>query len=84
MMWVRGWVRRAQGLVEIESERGSGTTVDIRFQIDPQAIDRTPREATAVKAPTRALIVEDIPTWVYTSTGRPPGQAPRRSSHAIR
>jgi signal transduction histidine kinase len=42
MMWVRGWVRRAQGLIEIESERGSGTTVNIRFQIDPQVIDRTP------------------------------------------
>ena len=42
MMWVRGWVRRAQGLIEIESEPGSGTTVHIRFQIDPQAIDRTP------------------------------------------
>jgi signal transduction histidine kinase len=41
-MWVRGWVRRAQGLIEIESERGSGTTVNIRFQIDPQVIDRTP------------------------------------------
>jgi signal transduction histidine kinase len=41
MMWVRGWVRRAQGLIEIESEPGSGTTVNIRFQIDPQAIDRT-------------------------------------------
>ena len=42
MMWVRGWVRRAQGLIEIESEPGSGTTVNIRFQIDPQVIDRTP------------------------------------------
>ena len=42
MMWVRGWVRRPQGLIEIESEPGSGTTVNIRFQIDPQLIDRTP------------------------------------------
>jgi signal transduction histidine kinase len=42
MMWVRSWVRRAQGLIEIESEPGAGTTVNIRFQIDPQVIDRTP------------------------------------------
>jgi nitrogen-specific signal transduction histidine kinase len=41
MMWVRGWVRRAQGLIEIKSERGLGTTVNIRFQIDPELIDRT-------------------------------------------
>jgi signal transduction histidine kinase len=42
MMWVRGWVRRAQGLIEIESEPGAGTTVHIRFQIDPQVIGQTP------------------------------------------
>jgi signal transduction histidine kinase len=42
MMWVRGWVRRAQGLVEIESTPGLGTTVNIRFQIDPQIINRPP------------------------------------------
>jgi signal transduction histidine kinase len=42
MLWVRGWVRRAQGLIEVESEPGSGTTVNIRFQIDPQMIDQTP------------------------------------------
>jgi signal transduction histidine kinase len=42
MMWVRGWVRRAQGLVEIESTPGLGTTVNIRFQIDPQVINRMP------------------------------------------
>jgi signal transduction histidine kinase len=42
MMWVRGWVRRAQGLIEIDSGPGSGTTVNIRFQIDPQVIGRTP------------------------------------------
>jgi signal transduction histidine kinase len=42
MLWVRGWVRRAQGLIEVESQPGSGTTVNIRFQIDPQMIDRTP------------------------------------------
>ena len=42
MMWVRSWVRRAQGLIEVESQPGSGTTVTIRFQIDPQLIDRMP------------------------------------------
>ena len=42
MMWVRGWVRRAQGLIEIDSKLGSGTTVNIRFQIDPQLINRMP------------------------------------------
>jgi signal transduction histidine kinase len=44
MMWVRGWVRRAQGLIEVDSEPGSGTTVNIRFQIHPQMIDRAPQE----------------------------------------
>jgi signal transduction histidine kinase len=39
MMWVRGWVRRAQGLIDIESLPGSGTTVNIRFQIDPSLIE---------------------------------------------
>ncbi len=43
MMWVRSWVRRAQGLIEVESHQGSGTTVRIRFQIDPQMIDRMPQ-----------------------------------------
>jgi signal transduction histidine kinase len=42
MMWVRNWVRRAQGLIEVESQPGSGTTVNIRFQIDPRLIRRTP------------------------------------------
>ena len=42
MMWVRSWVRRAQGLIEVKSEPGSGTTVDIRFQIDRQMIVRMP------------------------------------------
>ena len=37
MVWVRSWVRRAQGLIEVESEPGSGTTVNIRFQIDTQS-----------------------------------------------
>ncbi|NUR58528.1 MAG: GAF domain-containing sensor histidine kinase [Catenulispora sp.] len=43
MMWVRSWVRRAQGLIDIESEPGVGTTVNIRFQIDPQLINRQPQ-----------------------------------------
>ena len=43
MMWVRSWVRRAQGLIEVESHPGAGTTVRIRFQIDPQMIDRMPQ-----------------------------------------
>ena len=38
MMWVRNWVRRAQGLIDVESEPGSGTTVNIRFQVDPEAV----------------------------------------------
>ena len=36
MVWVRSWVRRAQGLIEVESKLGTGTTVNIRFQIDTQ------------------------------------------------
>jgi signal transduction histidine kinase len=40
MMWVNNWVRRAQGLIEVGSRPGTGTTVDIRFQIDPQLIGR--------------------------------------------
>lgn len=42
MMWVRSWVRRAQGLIDVDSEPGVGTTVNIRFQIDPQLINREP------------------------------------------
>ena len=38
MMWVRNWVRRAQGLIDVVSEPGSGTTVNIRFQVDPEAV----------------------------------------------
>jgi len=41
MMWVRNWVRRAHGLMNVESEPGAGTTVNIRFQVDPQLIDRS-------------------------------------------
>jgi signal transduction histidine kinase len=44
MPWVRGWVRRAQGLIEIDSQPGSGTTVKIRFQIDPQIISKMREE----------------------------------------
>jgi signal transduction histidine kinase len=36
MIWVRSWVRRAHGLIEIDSAPGSGTTVNIRFQTDRQ------------------------------------------------
>ena len=39
MMWVRNWVRRAQGLIDVESVPCEGTTVNIRFQVDPQLID---------------------------------------------
>lgn len=35
MFWVRGWVRRADGLIDIDSAPGIGTTVNIRFQIEP-------------------------------------------------
>ena len=65
MMWVRSWVRRAQGLIEVDSQPGSGTTVNIRFQIDTTA-DRSnaPGRRADVKAPTRALVVEDIEAWV--------------------
>lgn len=42
MMWVRSWVRRAQGLIDVDSEPGVGTTVNIRFQIDPQFVNREP------------------------------------------
>jgi signal transduction histidine kinase len=34
MIWVRSWVRRARGLIEVESEPGTGTTMTIRFQIE--------------------------------------------------
>ncbi|MGD0242726.1 MAG: GAF domain-containing protein [Streptosporangiaceae bacterium] len=39
MMWVRNWVRRAQGLIDVESVPSEGTTVNIRFQVDPQLVD---------------------------------------------
>lgn len=47
MWWVRGWVRRAQGLIDVVSEPGAGTTVNIRFQIEPQLIDRSPEKGEA-------------------------------------
>lgn len=43
MRWVRGWVRRAHGLIGVESEPGSGTTVTIRFQIHAHQTDRLPQ-----------------------------------------
>jgi signal transduction histidine kinase len=42
MRWVQSWVRRAHGLIEVESTPGEGTTVHIRIQIDPQTIDTLP------------------------------------------
>jgi signal transduction histidine kinase len=44
MMWVRNWVRRAQGLIDVDSRPGAGTTVNIRFQIDPQLISPQAQE----------------------------------------
>jgi signal transduction histidine kinase len=35
MVWVRAWVRRAHGLIHVDSAEGVGTTVTLRFQIDP-------------------------------------------------
>jgi signal transduction histidine kinase len=46
MMWVRNWVRRAQGLIDVESAPGQGTTVSIRFQVDPQRVDPLPGGGT--------------------------------------
>ena len=43
MMWVRSWVRRAQGLIEINSEPGSGTTVTVRFQIHTHLTNQMPQ-----------------------------------------
>jgi len=34
MIWVRSWVRRARGLIEVHSVPDAGTTVTIRFQIE--------------------------------------------------
>ncbi len=43
MMWVKSWVRRAQGLIEVKSQPGTGTGVNIRFQIDPLMIHPMPQ-----------------------------------------
>ena len=43
MMWVNSWVRRAQGLIDVKSKPGSGTTVNIRFQIHSHQIGQTPQ-----------------------------------------
>ena len=44
MMWVRSWIRRAQGLIEVDSEPDAGTTVRIRFQFRPPAGEQAPEE----------------------------------------
>jgi signal transduction histidine kinase len=51
MMWVRGWVRRTQGLIEVESEPGTGTTVRIRFQLQPSQIEQVPQKGETERAP---------------------------------
>jgi signal transduction histidine kinase len=42
MMWVRSWVRRAQGLIDVESTPGTGTSVRIRFQIHSHVSEQKP------------------------------------------
>ncbi|HTU74765.1 MAG TPA: GAF domain-containing protein [Trebonia sp.] len=42
MRWTRAWVRRAHGLIDVDSTPGEGTTVHMRFQVDPQMIDEAP------------------------------------------
>ena len=44
MLWVRSWVRRAQGLIDVESMPGEGTTVRLRFQIHSHAAQQLPAE----------------------------------------
>jgi len=44
MLWVRSWVRRAQGLIDIDSAPGKGTRVHLRFQIHSPADERPPTE----------------------------------------
>ncbi len=39
MVWVKAWVRRANGLIDVQSSPGVGTTVTIRFQIDTATED---------------------------------------------
>lgn len=43
MMWVRGWVRRARGLIDVKSDPTAGTTVEIRFQIHSHQTDEMPQ-----------------------------------------
>jgi len=40
MVWVRSWVRRAQGLIDVETAPGAGTTVRIRFQVQSPASEQ--------------------------------------------
>jgi signal transduction histidine kinase len=44
MLWVRSWIRRAQGLVDVESTPGAGTAVRLRFQIHSHAAVQPPAE----------------------------------------
>ncbi len=44
MMWVRSWVRRAQGLIDVDSAPGAGTTVRIRFQLHSSVTEQLPEE----------------------------------------
>jgi signal transduction histidine kinase len=37
LVWVKAWVRRARGVIDVRSELGVGTTVTIRFQIEPSS-----------------------------------------------
>jgi nitrogen-specific signal transduction histidine kinase len=47
MLWVRSWMGRAQGLIDVESTPGEGTTVRLRFQIHPHAAEQLPSEGEA-------------------------------------
>jgi signal transduction histidine kinase len=40
MLWVRSWIRRAQGLIDVDSARGKGTTVRLRFQLHPHVAEQ--------------------------------------------
>lgn len=44
MMWVRSWVRRAQGLIDVDSAPGAGTTVRIRFQLHSTVTEQLSEE----------------------------------------
>jgi len=45
MTWVRSWVRRTQGLIDIQSKPDEGTTVNIRFQIEKHPMQRGGEQA---------------------------------------